>query len=204
MITELFGVASSLLTGGATGILGVVLQRFFDNQAKKNETALVKLHLQNAIELKKLDMDIEQRKWQGALAIARDQAAASKVLAEIDARKAESSESGQSLRASFDSDQSRYLTDQILVNPSRFTRWTMTFVDAVRGLMRPLLTLYLCILTQLIYLDLISITSVKNAISTTNAQSLVDQVVSTVMYLASTAVVWWFGSRPVQKNGKGS
>ena len=56
-------------------------------------------------------------------------------------------------------------------------------VDVVRGLTRPLLTFGLVAVSVAIYF--------REDIS-----AIQEQVVNTVLYCASTCVLWWFGSRP--------
>lgn len=57
-------------------------------------------------------------------------------------------------------------------------------VDVVRGLMRPLLTLALVVLMGTIYF-----------IHGPDNPTMQEQIVATVLYLATSAVLWWFGSR---------
>ena len=60
----------------------------------------------------------------------------------------------------------------------------IVLVDVVRGLMRPLLTLALVVLMGVIYFTL-----------GVDKPTMQAQIVSTVLYLATAAVLWWFGSR---------
>jgi hypothetical protein len=70
------------------------------------------------------------------------------------------------------------------------------FVDGVRGLMRPLITLYLlAIATMLTY----KINELVGGISTLPIDELINtykDVINQMLFLTATAVTWWFGSRP--------
>ena len=67
----------------------------------------------------------------------------------------------------------------------------MQFVDAVRGLTRPALTWSLFALVGAIYflLGAADITTV----------GLRPRIVETVLYLFTAAMLWWFGSRQIEK-----
>ena len=64
-------------------------------------------------------------------------------------------------------------------------------VDFVRGMTRPLLTWCLLGLTGAIYFLL--------GASDTHAALLQPRIVETVLYLATAAVLWWFGQRQIEK-----
>ena len=77
---------------------------------------------------------------------------------------------------------------------SPFQRWMMITLDFVRGSVRPVLTWYLCILTTILYYKAEALLD-KDFLLPTMAFDLVNQIVQTVLYLAVTAVCFWFGSR---------
>ena len=59
-------------------------------------------------------------------------------------------------------------------------------VDVVRGLIRPLLTLAFLALAAVIYFRL----------PTPEVPDVAARMVDTVLYLATTTTLWWFGTRP--------
>ena len=67
----------------------------------------------------------------------------------------------------------------------------MQLVDAVRGLTRPALTWSLFALVGAIYFLL--------GASDFAALSLRPRIVETVLYLFTAAMLWWFGSRQIEK-----
>ena len=70
------------------------------------------------------------------------------------------------------------------------------FVNGFNSLMRPILTIYLLIIstwfTYLIYVNVGGLDSLNEE----ETQNLFKQVIMTFLFLASTAVTWWFGARP--------
>ena len=75
------------------------------------------------------------------------------------------------------------------------------FVDFLRGFMRPALTLYLVGSSSYItYLAWQILEKAHlGAISVTAAEDIFSQVISTIIYLAVSAVTWWFGDRTMSK-----
>lgn len=69
------------------------------------------------------------------------------------------------------------------VTPNEKQGWLLVVVDFLRGVVRPFLTLYLCGVVTLMYFR------------TDGATIDPQTVVNTVLYLTTTAVCWWFGSR---------
>ena len=64
------------------------------------------------------------------------------------------------------------------------SRWLVA-VDVIRGLTRPVLTLLLVAMAGVIYFTL------------SPQSGLEGQIIDTVLYLATTTVLWWFGARHV-------
>ena len=148
----------ALLSGGATGLLGTGLGFVMRYFGDKQKHA-------NEIELRRLEMDM----------IAAEAAAA----ASIEARRAESEES----RASWEALSNSYQAVQRW--SAGDSRW-LVMVDVVRGLVRPSLTVWLCLLVAAIYF-------------TADDPDIRARIVITVLYLATVAVTWWFGERAGKK-----
>lgn len=75
------------------------------------------------------------------------------------------------------------------------------FIDWMRGFMRPALTIYLVgASTWLTYMAWGILEKAQGgAITITTAEDVFAQVVSTIIYLAVSAVTWWFGDRTMSK-----
>ena len=165
MLETLFNLGASVLTGGATGLLGTALSAVVDFFQSRQRHA-------QELDLRRLDIELAQAEAEGAAAHAAIEARAQRERAEWEALEASYREAGR--------------------------RWSrpgegrlMQFVDAVRGLTRPALTWSLFALVGAIYflLGTADITTV----------GLRPRIVETVLYLFTAAMLWWFGSRQIEK-----
>ncbi len=149
----------SVFGGGVTGLLGVILSFASD---------YLKARQRNAQELALL---VEQRKI-----VEMEIAKAERVeIIRADAQRevAESS----AFAASIAADRAAY---------SRSESPWLVLVDVVRGLIRPAVTLYLCVLISVFYFA-------------TDSAVLRYDIQNTALYLATAAVLWWFGTRAGKK-----
>lgn len=75
------------------------------------------------------------------------------------------------------------------------------FVDFLKGLIRPALTVYLCGVTTWITLMAWEIMNMNGVVLTvTEATNIFSDVTSIVTYLTVSCVTWWFGDRRMAKN----
>lgn len=193
----------AILSGGATGLLGIGLQKFFEFLNKKQELELVKVN--NAQALALADKETERVKIAGATQVAvadRDLAARTEV-AHSDQAAREAEADATIREASYKNDRSSYLTGAVLRSKSRFVMWSMAIVDGFRGLIRPALTAYLVWEVRKMRLDMQAmLDKYGQMLPIATVQDLTTQITVTTLYLATTAVVWWFGTRnpsPVKK-----
>lgn len=201
MFDILTGIVGSIFSGGATGLIGIVAQRYFDYKNKQQEIQIVQMNLQNAIDIKRIDLEVAKEDRAARVAVADKE-----MLARIEeaeqtraAREFEAEASVQ--KASYETDSAAYLTADVL-KAGRFIRWTMAAVDALRGSIRPVLTVYLVIVTHLMYNEMHRLLVARGAsLSNSDVMDIVTQIVGTLLYLATTAVVWWFGTRPPKRQG---
>jgi hypothetical protein len=183
MIGTILGFFGSAAFGGITGLFGGLINRVADYYTLKQT---------NEFNLKMRDKDLEIAKVEAEkdLAIARD--------ANYTAREVADQES---LQASLTADKATYLTDDLQRSlPARYKGVIgilMAFVDFIRGLTRPGITLYMCVLTTLIWLEMNSlITKYQQQVLTPeDAGKIIMLIVDGVIYLTSMCVGWWFGSR---------
>lgn len=74
--------------------------------------------------------------------------------------------------------------------------YQVKWVDGIRGLMRPLITLYLLVLATYITWQIGNyIGGVKQLDKDIMSQLYTDTIMQ-IFFLVTTAVTWWFGSRP--------
>jgi hypothetical protein len=83
-------------------------------------------------------------------------------------------------------------------NIGPLTGFLLVLLDFLRGVVRPGLTVYLCAITTLIYVEARAIMA-GVSFATADAMRVHDLIVNTIMYLTTTCVLWWFGTRNSQK-----
>ena len=154
----------SLITGGATGIIGTALSTGFKFFEKKQ----AQIH---ELELRKFELKQMEK-----------EAVIAERITAMEMESATQQAEYAGLQASYKEAATRW-TQGTELTP--WQTWCMVLVDVVRGLMRPLITVVLVGYIGWIY-----------------SETLADPnspVVSTVLYLATACVLWWFGSRQTDK-----
>ena len=200
MLALLGTMFGSIFSGGATGLLGIVFQRYFDFKNKQQDIEVIKLNLQNAIDLKRIEIEQTAKEWEGRAHVATVEGEAKITVAQEERAGVEAQADAQTLEASYANDASTYLTATVLNSNSRLLRFAMVAVDTIRGLVRPVLTLYLVIVAHMMYINLHAMLQERGTqLTGEQIQTLAMQVIGTLLYLATTAVVWWFGTRPTKK-----
>lgn len=187
MFDVLGTLITGVLSGGATGLLGVLIQRFFDFKHKQQEIEIVKLQLANSIELAKMETERTLK------------------AAEIDMEGKLAVSDGEVMQASFRHDAASYL------NPAAQTKrgfvgsilaMAMGAVDFLRGILRPGMTAYLCWLVTVMFFWVRELAA-SHGLSLTPDQvmQLMVQVIATILYVFTTTALWWFGARPPKNKG---
>ena len=184
MLEILSTVFGSILGGGATGLLGVAFQRFADYKNRQLDLQLDKQRNEHEASMRDKDAAIMAQEWAARTKIADTEAEADKDVAESNA-----------FAASFKMEPARFSG---AVKPTRGQGWLLVLLDLLRGVVRPGLTVYLCAITTLIYLDIKVLLDSKSAWSGTEAFTLMHTIIQTVLYLTTTCVLWWFGTRNKQ------
>lgn len=199
MTGGILGILSALVSGGATGLIGVFLQRFFDYKGKQQDLELVRINNEHARLLAQMDLEKANRAAEATEKVAQEQADAQIRSAELDAQAKADEAAAKAYIASVESDRATYL-DPKAQSRSKFARAMMTLVDSARGLIRPALTLYLAVLTTFMYHWATDIAAREGfAMSAADAAELVKTIINTLLYLTTTCIVWWFGVRPSQR-----
>lgn len=170
---------ASLLSGGLTGIVGSLatgLMSYFKQKEINRHT----------IEMRKLDMQLAQM-----------QIDSEKDIANIDKEKAIETEEVKAFRTSM-SDTTLYAGETI----RNHRVWGVFYMllDFIRGGLRPVMTIYLVVLTTYIYNDLQAMLG-QQAIPVEEAIEIVRYIINAIVYLTMTVILWWFGTRLKEKWG---
>lgn len=176
-------IIGSVLGGGITGLLGAVITRYADYKSAELNIKVSVQKNEHEIAMKNMDYQIMKEEWAQRINIADIEADARVEVAD-----------SQAFAAS-------YKTDVRLSNPTKLSKaqnaW-LALVDGVHGLVRPGLTLYLAGVTTAVYMQASAIIKVMS-ISPDQAVDIYQQISSTILYLTTTVVLWWFGTRSKEK-----
>lgn len=184
MLSLLGTIFGSIFAGGATGLLGLFLQKYFDIQAKKleNEHSLKSTELELALMDKKLQL--ANLETEGKVKVAQLQTDAA---IGVEEQKA----FAQSIAA----DRATYLTPEV-AKGDRFATAILAVLELLRGLVRPVLTLALTYMSWLLYEQTDALMKMQGLeIKGELLQSQLLLISSTILYLTTTVVCWWFGLR---------
>lgn len=178
-IVEFFGSAAF---GGITGLLGGMVNRVADYFTTKQR------HLHDE---KMLDKNTEYLR----IETERDV-----LIAKETANTVREQAGYEAMGQSYDADKATYFSSTMIDGSHPVIKGIaavmMAIVDFIRGITRPGLTLYLCILTTIMYVEQKSILQSLGAVTDPAiAQTITKDLVHAVIYLTTMAVGWWFATR---------
>ena len=176
----LLEIVGTIVSGGATGLIGVVAQRVADYKNKQLDMQLEAQRFSHEVEKRKIDMEIMKQEWAGRAQVAVEEA-----------RGAEAVADAKALAASFAMEPQSYVGDRKLTSRQV---WLMVLLDVLRGSIRPVLTIYLCVLTTYVWFQVQTVLG-KQQLDVAGAVAVWNLVVQTILYLTTTCVLWWFGTR---------
>lgn len=179
-ILELVGTAiTGVLTGGATGILGVIAQRFADYKNRQLDIQLEIAKFNHTVEVKKLDAEIMKQEYAARMEIAK-----------VETEGASDVAASNAFAASYQLEPKQYTSGAL----TAVQRWWFVILDFIRGVIRPGLTIYLCVIVTLIWLEVRALLG-ENALTKEQAFELVKYLVGTICYVWTTVTLWYFGTR---------
>ena len=144
-----------LLSGGATGIFGTMVGGVLSYLKTKqdNEHAL----LMREYDMKELDLEIKTAEKMTAMNL-----------------------EAKALEGSYQDAQTFVTASMELTNGQK---WLVTIVDFLRGLMRPLITIFFMFMSYLLF----------------NEGTLISDIEHAIIYLTVSCITWWFGDRQIAK-----
>lgn len=181
-LTSILGGITSIATGGLTGLFGTAIGAVFTYKSKQLDIELQKEKYANDVAMKDLDSKIMAQEW-----------ASRTQVAQVNADAQKDTEDSKAFAASLTSEPQRYAEGPLTSKQN----WFMVLLDFFKGLIRPSLTLYLAGLTTLIYLQAEAL--IGHGITPDQANGLIVKIIDTVLYLTTTVILWWFGSRAHDK-----
>jgi hypothetical protein len=179
----------AILSGGATGLLGVIAQRLFDHWKLKQELDQLRERNRHEVEMRREDAKIMELEWTGRVKVAEKEGEA--LVAKADA---------EAFAASFQLEPKRYSEG---VKVGKWGAFLLVLADVLRAVVRPGLTVYLAWIATELYGQSQALMAVLDLQSDVGrVAKLHEQIVLTLLYLFVTCVTWWFGTRNKQPQPK--
>ena len=178
MIEAIMGLASSSGLGVITGVIGNAVGRWQERKQQEQEA-------RHEIEMRNLDLREMELQHSQQLELADKQIEQAETEGKIAADVADAEAFTQSIKAA--------------QAPTG-----IAWVDAVRALTRPVITLYLLAVTTYTAVVVFSEVGGLSALPADRLLQTADLVIQQVLFLATVAVTWWFGTRrqgPVKAGG---
>tara|TARA_R110002096_G_scaffold174100_1_gene349821 strand:+ start:695 stop:1219 length:525 start_codon:yes stop_codon:yes gene_type:complete len=169
MLDAIIGIASSSGLGAIVGLVGSYM-------AKREQRKLDEMNNVHDVRMAKIDMERDAAESAQALQMADKQIEQSQAEAEI----ASEVSAGEAFTAS-----------QLMANQASGVTW----VDGLRSLMRPLITIYLLVIVTYITANLHTSLGGLDALAQADLFKLYTHIINQTVFLTVTAVLWWFGSR---------
>jgi len=172
-----------VLSGGATGLIGLGVNAFMSFKKEKEENR----HKESMVTL-----NTEAMKAEATLEIEKVE-----IEGNIQQNIQASKDAAAGLAASYEHDSAAYYKGK----QGKVAHFFFGVVDFCRGMIRPSLTVYLVVLTSLMYWAMVDLVDgMGTGINDAKAVEIILMIVAMVLYLTSTCVTWWFGGRQLEKN----
>lgn len=179
-------VVTSLFGGGLVGLLGSVITNVMQWQTKKLELQAQSQKMAHELAMRRVDGELMAQEWAARTKVAEVEAGAKVEVADAEAF-------GKSFETEY------RFSEGITATPAQ--NWLLILLDAARAVVRPALTVYLCAITTWLYMDAHKLLRADD-FSQTQAEALVLKIVHTILFLTTTCVLWWFGTRTRQQPPK--
>lgn len=192
------------LLGGLTGIVGSGLTAWFKHKDKQLELEITKEKNSHDLLMVKAESDATIAEAKANIKITQ-----ANVEGAIDIKNAEAFMESQ--KEGNKSLFSNKWIDGLLKQTGKWKIITLPlasliaflfgFVDFLRGIVRPLLTVYLCGVSTWISYKAYEIISIDGlGLTAVQATGIFNDVTSVVLFMTTTCVAWWFGDRRLSKN----
>ena len=196
---DILSLFSSAVSGGLSGLIGVGLQQFFAYKQKQQDIEIVKLNLENSLQLAKIETDRQ-------LQVQQSQADSAIATAKEDTLQAQEQTLVRTFEAAVGNDTATYTPIEAFKTDNWATRlgtFMLSAVDALRGVVRPVMTFYLCGLTSAMFFWASALAKEQGVtLDAGQVVALMQQIIATVLYVFTTVSVFWFGGRAIQQSGK--
>lgn len=195
-----------LLSGSITGLIGTIWSGYNQRKQKELDLKLEESKQRHALEMVRAESEAMLAEAQANIQITESQVMGAVELAEVEAfSDSQRHGNAQSLSSAFAErlanvdGWARFITLPLL----SILCFLLGLADFIKGLARPCITAYLLgVSTWLSYKSWQLLELTNTALSPAQAVDIVEQAISVLLYLSTTAVTWWFGDRMTEKGAK--
>lgn len=176
------GGATAILSGGATGLIGVGLQRLFDWLHVKETAKQRAADQAHEQAMKRIDGELMDKEWSHRTKVAT-----------IEGETAREVSANNAFAASFAAEPAQYSAK---INHNWFTGALLALLDFVRGIIRPGGAITFTWMMWLLWRqnqDLIEMYGLQLPIA--DVVTMQKQIVYTILYLGTTIWLWFCGTR---------
>lgn len=171
-------IFTSLLAGGATGLLGLAGNIWSEYKKQKEANR----HKEEMARIDKETMEAEAN-----LAIQK---------VEVEGQIATTIEATKALAESYKHDTATYFKGE----QGAIAKFFFGIVDFFRGMLRPGITIFFVGMTTYVFIEILNIVNgFQGALTAPEAVDILKRIIIMILYLTSTCVTWWFGGRQMEK-----
>lgn len=176
----MFEFLGAIFGGGITGLIGTIFTEIMGFFREKQK-------FKQKIAMRKLDIELADKEYSHESSMAT---------LESETRVTESGDDLRERSYEYDDDFIKFESSDL----SGGQRWIALFVYVLRKIIRPALTIYLIYCVWATRAEVRAVLDQFGGPDFTglgigDVTGLYKQVIDTILYLASTCITWWFGSR---------
>jgi len=175
----------SLVSGGLTGIIGSIVSRLFDFLHAREVRAQQKDQFAHDEKMLEINGQLADKEWANRLEVQRTENQG-----KVDVADAEA------FTASLNSEPKLYSDG---VAKGAFAGGMLVFLDFCRGFTRIVITGWLCAITTLVYFQTRELLGDGIVLTSVDAVNILRLIIDTILYLTTTCILWWFGTRNKQQ-----
>lgn len=170
---------SAILSGGVTGLIGSAITAY--SEIKKQ-----KLQFQHDEKMEELSLQMTKLETEAQFKIVEVETAGKVDVADADA-----------LAKSYEADKATYT----IGTPGKIVGFFLGMVDVLRGSVRPIITYYFVGLISVIFFRFFW-KYAEAGVTVAAVEEILGRIVTVVLYVGTTCILWWFGTRNKAFNGK--
>jgi hypothetical protein len=192
-----------VILGGVTGLIGSVVGGIFKYKTMKAQIELKKNEFAHEKEMVKAESEAMIAEAKANIAITRAQVEGAVDLKDAEAYVASQKEGNKQMFSSV-------WVEKLFTVQGKWQFFTLPlgmviaflfgFTDFLRGIIRPVLTIYLCgATTWITHMAWTIMQANQIGLTSVEASAIFMQVTSILTYLTVSCVTWWFGDRRIAK-----